>query len=322
MNQITLIFLSIIFGGVFGEAIESHAQFSLAKENYHTSFMSPIIVKGCTSFASSTIVTPDSNEKCLTIVDKIIFIPVGLVFGTFHGLIASIVIPGDDFSNGIKGGMIGFCIGPFLSYEMFAATRGVKNPLHKFYIKTGGNLTLTNYEDSQISPCFSIGMGRHYHLWNGIGLRGEISYGLRRFHLPAQKISYAYYFDRVVKTYDIDFSVGYINTSILLNFKILSLQKLNFYLSLGPSLSLAVRDATKFHFIREEENPDDFDFSYIEREGPLFGYPAMVYQLELQMGKWIWQIGFHNSVTDTDEIYPLDSNTRLRTVELSVGYKL
>jgi len=304
MNKITLIFLSIIFGGVFGEAIESHAQFSLAKENYHTSFMSPIIVKGCSSFASSTIVPPDSNEKCFTIVDKIIFIPVGIVFGTLHGLIASIVIPGDDFSNIIKGGMIGFCVGPFLSYEMFAAKRGVKNTLHKLYVKTGGNLTLTNYDDSQISPGFSIGMGRHYHLWNGIGLRGEISYGLRRFHLPAQKISYAYYFERVVKTYDIDFSVGYINTSILLNFKLLNLQKFNFYLSQGPSLSVAVRDDTKFHFLREEENPDDFDFGYImEEPGALFGYPAMVYQLELQRGHWIWQFSFHHSVTYTDQIF-------------------
>jgi hypothetical protein len=110
---------------------------------------------------------------------------------------------------------------------------------------------------------------------------------------------------------------------VLLNFKLLSLQKWNFYLSLGPSLSLAVRDATKFHFIREEENPDDFDFSYIMDEpGALFGYPAMVYQLELQRGHWIWQLGFHNSFYDTDDIYPLDSNARLRTWELSIGYKL
>ncbi len=136
-------------------------------------------------------------------------------------------------------------------------------------------------------------------------------------------ISYGYYFDRVVKCYDIDFSVGYINTSILLNFKISSLQKFNFYVSLGPSFSIAVHDATKFHFLKEEDNPDDFDFSYIMDEpNPLFGYPAMVYRLELQRGKWIGQLGFHHSVTDTDEICPLISKTRLRTLELNIGYKL
>jgi len=323
MNKIGFVFLSIILWGVFGGAIESRAQFSLYNQSHRSSFISSTINNESTLFPSSTLVPPDSNEKCLTIVDKIIFIPVGIVFGTFHGLIASIVIPGDDFSNGIKGGMIGFCIGPFLSYEMFAATRGVKNPLHKFYIKTGGILTVTNYDDSQIRPGYSIGIGRHYHLSDRFGLRGEVSYALRQFLLPSQKIQFSFYSERVVKCYDIDFSVGYINTSILLNFKLLSLQKFNFYITLGPSLSLAVRDDTKLHFLREEEDPDDFNFSYIMDEpGVLFGYPAMVYQLELQRGHWIWQLGFHHSVYDTDDIFPLDSNTRLRTFELSIGYKL
>jgi hypothetical protein len=317
MNKITLIFLSIIFWGVCGAAIECCAQFSFASENYHTSITCPIITKG--SFPS-TIVASDSNEKKLPLVDKIIFAPTGAVFGAFWGFAVGAVIS-RDFQNSIKGGLIGLSIGPFLTYEMFAAKRGIKNPLHKFYVKTGGNLTLTNYDDSQIMPDFSIGIGRLYHLRKGIGLRGEISYGLRRFHLPAQKISYAYYFDQVVKTYDIDFSVGYINTSILLNFKMFNLKKLNFHIALGPSLSLAVRDDTKFHFIREEDNPDDYDFSYVDREGPQSGYPAMFYQLELQMDHWMCQLGFHHSVYDTDEIYPLDSHTRLRTFELSVGYK-
>lgn len=322
MEMIKVLILSIIVILIWGDLKESCAQFSFTKESYYDSLISPIINKGATSFPSSTLVPPDSNEKRLTLVDKIIFAPTGVVFGAFWGFAVGAVIS-RDFPDGIKGGVMGLSIGPFLTYEMFAATRGVKNPLHKFYIKTGGVLTLTNYDDSHIRPGYSIGMGRHYHLSDRFGLRGDVSYALRQFLLPSQKISYAYYFKRVVKCYDINFSVGYINTSILLHFKMFSHQKLSFWLALGPSLSLAVRDDTKFHFLREEENPDDFDFSYIMDEpGVLFGYPAMAYQLELQRGKWIWQLGFHHSVYDTDEIYPLISKTRMRTFELSIGYKM
>jgi hypothetical protein len=60
----------------------------------------------------------------------------------------------------------------------------------------------------------------------------------------------------------------------------------------------------------------------MDEPGALFGYPAMAYQLELQRGKWIWQLGFHHSVYDTDEIFPLISKTRMRTLELSFGYQL
>lgn len=322
MNKIGFVFLSIILWGVFEGAIESRAQFSLDNQSHRSSFISSTIPNESTLFPSSPLVPPDSNEKRLTLVDKIIFAPTGAVFGALWGFMVGAVIS-RDFPDGIKGGVMGLSIGPFLTYEMFAAKRGIKNPLHKFYVKTGGNLTLTNYSDSKIETGYSIGIGRHYHLSDRFGLRGEVSFALRQFLLPSQKINYAYYFKRVVKCYDINFSVGYINTSILLNYKMFSRQKLNFYLALGPSLSLAVHDATKFHFLREEENPDDFDFSYIMDEpGPLFGYPAMTYQLELQTGHWLLQLGFHHSVYDTDEIYPLDSNSRLRTFELSVGYKM
>jgi hypothetical protein len=325
MDKIKILSLSIIVILIVGELKECHAQFSLAKENYHPSLISPIITKGSSSL---TIVSPDSNEKRITSLDKTVNVPLGIIIGTLCGVVIGGAIPSDysveKFSNFIKGGLIGASMGPFYTFEIMSLSRGVKNPSHKWCFTAGANIILPNYEEALFKAGYSIGIGRHYHLSDRVGLRGDVSYSLRQFILPSQKIRYIlHYSERVVKCNDIDFSVGYINTSTLLEFKILSLQEFDFYLALGPSLSLTVRNDTKFHFLNEEENPDDFDFHYIiDEPDPLFGYPAMVYQLELQRGHWIWQLGFHHSVYDTDEIFPLDSNTRLRTFELSVGYKL
>jgi len=315
MDKFRFLILSIIVILIFDDLTEGQTQFSFANEICHTSCISP------------TQAINDSTEKQLTAIDKILNVPIGIAIGSMCGFVLGAVIPVDyeteRYSNSAKGLLIGASMGPFYTFEIMLMSKGVKNPSHKLCFKAGGNITLTNYEDALSKAGYSFGFGRHYHLSDRLGLRGEVSYSLRQFLLPSQKIRYSYYSERVVKCYDIDFSVGYINTSILLNFKLLNLQKFNFYLSLGPSLSLAVRDATKFHFIREEENPDDFDFSYIMDEpGALFGYPAMVYQLELQRGHWIWQFSFHHSVTYTDQIFPLKCNSRLSTFELSIGYKL
>lgn len=327
MEKIKILILSIIVILICGVLKECHAQFSFASENYHPSYMSPNIAKVSASFASSAFVPPDSNEKRLTSLDKIMNVPLGIIIGTLCGVVIGGAMPSDysseKFANFIKGGLIGASIGPFYTFEIMSMSKGVKNPSHKWYFRAGGNIILPNYQDALFKAGYSIGIGRHYHLSDRFGLRGDVSYSLRQFILPSQKIRFSFYSERVVKCYDIDFSVGYINTSIFLNFKLLNLQKFNFYLSFGPSLSVAVRDNTKFHFLREEENNDDFDFDYImEEPGALFGYPAMVYQLELQRGHWIWQFRFHHSVTYTNQIFPLMCNSRLSTFELSIGYKL
>lgn len=315
MDKIKILSLSIIVILIVGDLKECLAQCSLADESCHT------------LFKSSTQALKDSTEKRLTSLDKTMNVPFGIIIGTLCGVVLGGAIPTDysldRFANFIKGGLIGASVGPFYTFEIMSLSKGIKNPFHKWCFKAGANIILPNYEDALFKAGYSIGIGRHYHLSDRVGLRGDVSYSLRQFILPSQKIRYFYSSERVVKCYDIDFSVGYINTSILLDFKILSLQEFDFYLALGPSLSLAAIDETKFHFLNEEESSDDFDFDYIMDEpGPLFGYPAMLYQLELQRGKWIWQLAFHNSALDTDEIYPLISKTRLRTFEFSVGYLL
>ena len=315
MDKIKILSLSIIVILIVGDLKECLAQCSLADESCHT------------LFKSSTQALKDSTEKRLTSLDKTVNVPLGIIIGTLCGAVIGGAIPSDysseKFANFVKGGLIGASMGPFYTFEIMSLSKGVKNPSHRWCFNAGANIILPNHEDALFKAGYSIGIGRHYHLSDRVGLRGEVTYALRQFLLPSQKIRYSYASERMVKSYDIDFSVGYINTSILLNFKLLSLQKFNFYITLGPSLSLAAREDTKFHFLNEEENPDDFDFDYIMDEpGPLFGYPAMFYQLELQRGKWIWQLGFQNSMMDTDEIYPLISKTRMRTFEFRIGYKL
>jgi hypothetical protein len=327
MEKIKILILSCSVILVFGDSIESHAQFSYANENCHDSLMPPPLSNWSFSALSSVTSQKDTNEKRLTTVEKILNVPIGIVIGSLCGFVIGGAIPSDyspeKLANFIKGGLIGAFAGPFVNYEIMSAMKGAKNPLNKWYFKAGGNIIIPNYEDAIIKMGYSIDIGRAFPLNGIIALQGELGYQARQFSLSSQRILFATMVSREIRYCDIDFSVGYIDISLLLNFKLFRWRKSTLSIALGPSLAIEVFDNTKYHLIKVEEDHNDFDFIYIDDEpDPLFGYPALLYKLEFQRNHWIWQLGFHHSVTYTDEIYPLISNTRLRTFELSIGYKL
>lgn len=327
MDKIKIVILSIIAALVFGSSMESHAQFSFVNDSCHASLMSSNFNKWSFSLSSPTFVQHDGNKQGLTTFEKILNVPLGMLFGSFAGYLIGTSLPSDrsveNLANRIKGGLIGAFAGPYVNYEIMSVMKGVKNPLNYWSLNAGANMILPNYDDTTYRTGYSFGISRYYPLSSSFTLQGELGFQTRQFKLASRRILYSTFGFRQIRNCDINFSVGYIDMSLLLNVKALTFRRSTLSIALGPSLAIEVFDNTDFHLIKIEDDQDDFDFVYIDDEpDPLFGYPAMLYKLELQHGHWIWQFGFHHSLIYTDEIYPLVSNTRLRTFELNIGYKL
>ena len=322
MNKIGFVFLSIIFLGILGGAIDSHAQLSFVNEDCYVSFIIPAVDSKLSLPPLTAFARQDSNEKRLTTFDKILNIPIGIVIGSLCGAAIGTAIPENNLGNTIKGFLIGASIGPFFTFETMSMSKKASNPLHKWRFKAGGNITFSNYHNTRLKVSYTLGIGRQYHLSKRISLSGEVFYTQRMFNLRSQKLCYAYY-SKNVKSYDIDFSVSYISTSVQLNFKLTNLKNFNVGISLGPSLSFVVQDNTEFYFIRDEMNQDDFDFIYQTDEPThIFGYPGIIFSLEFEYKKLLVIPTLHQAAIYTHQIFPLEDETKLTSFELNLGVKL
>lgn len=328
MKKIIIFMFPICIFSAVGGARESHAQIDSIKECGYISLLKyPSLNNNLPVSSAVTFAPASADRKGLTTFEKILNVPLGIILGSFTGYIIGSSISSTDeeqqLVNRIKGVLIGAFAGPFVNYEILLAMKNEGYRSNRWYLKAGGNLIFPNHDDAVWKPGYSIGLSDYFPLSRSFGLQGDFTYQSRHFRLPNQKILYSMLGYKKVKSHDINFWVGYLDISLLLDLKLLTYREATLNLAIGPSLAIELHDNTTFHFIREEDQLDDWDFRYIMTDPEaLFGYPAITFKLALQRKNWLWQLGFHHSVYDTDEIYPLDSNSRLRTFELSVGYKL
>ena len=322
MEKIMILILAVITILVLGDSIQSYAQLSFANEDCYVSFIIPTVDSKLSLPPLTAFARQDSNEKGLTTFDKILNIPIGIAIGSLCGTAIGAAIPENNFDNAIKGLLIGASIGPFFTFETMSMSKKASNPLHKWRFKAGGNITFSNYHNTRLKVGYTLGVGRQYHLASRISLSGEVFYTQRMFNLRSQKLCYAYH-SKNVKSYDIDFSVSYISTSVQLNFKLTNLKNFNVGISLGPSLSFVMQDNTKFYFIRDEMNQNDFDFIYqTDEPSHIFGYPGIIFSLEFEYKKLLIIPTLHQAAIYTHQIFPLEDETKLTSFELNLGVKL
>ncbi|HEX9975331.1 MAG TPA: hypothetical protein VGD14_24980, partial [bacterium] len=184
MEKIKISILSFTVILVLGGAMESYAQFSFAGDSCRTSFLYSAFNKGSSSLPSTTFTLHAADKEGLTTFEKILNVPLGILFGSFAGFLIGNSLPPDHSDerlfNGIKGGLIGAFAGPFVNYEILSAMKGARNPLNKWYFKAGGNIILPNYEDVIFKPGYSIGISRYFPLSNIISLQGNFTYQARQ----------------------------------------------------------------------------------------------------------------------------------------------
>ena len=124
-------------------------------------------------------------------------------------------------------------------------------------MKTGINLTSSNHHDTEMENGFLLSVLRSYSLGRHTELRGEAGYSLRRFSLPAQTFLYASLGGYRKFFGEVNFSVGYFDTSLLFSYRNRLHQHFFYNVSTGPSLSVVVttRRHTIFRVWRKTRNP-------------------------------------------------------------------
>lgn len=277
------------------------------------------------------IVHNDKPKREFTVIDKASSIFIGVVLGGFSGavigtLLGNLRAYNDEFTDIMRGVLIGGSVGPFLLYEDWARIKGVRFPMNTWYIVSGGNVTFSNYEAADLRLGYSGGIGRNYCLSDRVYLQGEASYNHRRFLLPSQRIFYGYFGRSELWHGDVDFSVAYIDIAFLTKVRVATFDKARLHASLGPALSVQILEKTDYN-IRQREDIENFlsaryVFAYIADEPGLTDpFVSLKAAIELEAGKLLLKASLNSALYHSDQIFPLINETRLHTVVLSMGYR-
>lgn len=277
------------------------------------------------------IVHNDKPKREFTVIDKASSIFIGVVLGGFSGAVIGTLLGdlrayNDEFADIMRGVLIGGSVGPFLLYEDWARRKGVRFPMNTWYVVSGGNMTFSNYEATDLRLGYSGGIGRNYRLSDRVYLQGEASYNHRRFLLPSQRIFYGYFGRSELWHGDVDFSVAYIDIAFLTKVRVATFDKARLHASLGPALSVQILEKTDYN-IRQREDIENFlsaryVFAYIADEPGLTDpFVSLKAAIELEAGKLLLKASLNSALYHSDQIFPLINETRLHTVVLSMGYR-
>lgn len=277
------------------------------------------------------IVHNDKPKREFTVIDKASSIFIGVVLGGFSGAVIGTLLGdlrayNDEFADIMRGVLIGGSVGPFLLYEDWARRKGVRFPMNTWYVVSGGNMTFSNYEATDLRLGYSGGIGRNYRLSDRVYLQGEASYNHRRFLLPSQRIFYGYFGRSELWHGDVDFSVAYIDIAFLTKVRVATFDKARLHASLGPALSVQILEKTDYN-IRQREDIENFlsaryVFAYIADEpGQTDPFVSLKATIELEAGKLLLKASLNSALYHSDQIFPLINETRLHTVVLSMGYR-
>ncbi|MDZ7261731.1 MAG: PorT family protein, partial [candidate division KSB1 bacterium] len=282
------------------------------------------------SIQAQTLPKQKSKEK-FTPIDKVLSICTGVFFGAFVGGTIGSLIGDSEAYNGeyvdiARGGLIGAGILPFLLYESWAKSKGVRYPLNIWYAVAGGNTTFSNHKATNLRLGYSFGIGRNYHLSDRVYLQGEAIFNRRKLFFPLQRIRYETLGTDQLWQSDVDFSVAYIDIALLTRVRVFSFMKARLNFALGPAMSVQVLEKTDYNILDRESIETDsrmmYDFVYIDEEpnatSPFFG---LVTAIELEAGKFLLKASLNWALHTSNQIYPLLNETKLHTLMFSLGYR-
>jgi hypothetical protein len=273
----------------------------------------------------------EKQKDEFTSSDKALSIFAGVAFGALAGGIIGGLI-GDsqaymgEFTDIVRGGLIGASILPFLIYEDWARIKGVRYPLNTWYAVFGSNATFSNYETANLRLGYSLGVGRNYRLSSRVFLQGEAILNERRFFLPLQRILYNTGATIQLWHSDVDFSVAYVDVALMTKVRVLTFDKAKLSVALGPAMSVQVLEKTDYN-IHQRENVGrgtlvEYDFGYIDDEpGSTTPFAGLVTAIEFESGKLLLKARLNRALFASNQIFPLVNETRLHTLMFSLGYR-
>lgn len=273
----------------------------------------------------------ENRKEKFTSSDKVLSVFAGVAFGALAGGIIGGLI-GDsqaymgEYTDIVRGGLIGASTLPFLLYESWARIKGVQYPLNTWYAVFGSNMTFSNYEAASPRLGYSLGIGRNYHLSNRVDLQGEMIFNKRRFFLPLQRIHYGTFATNQLWHSDVDFSVAYVDVTLLTKVRVLTFDKTGLSLALGPAMSVQVLEKTDYNIRQREEVVSgtlvEYDFGYIDDEpGSTTPFAGVVTAIVLESDKLLFKASLNRTLFASNQIFPLVNETQLHTLMFSLGCK-
>jgi len=257
----------------------------------------------------------------------LIGVPLGYLVGRILGPIASSKRY-DNAIHGARGGGVGMAVMPFIHYEISRHRHGISNIRNRSAFCFGTNFTYPDYDDAQIQPGFSAGLNRYYYLSNKMDILYGMYYSHHRFRIPEKIIKYnqLYYMwgEYISKPKDILYSAYYLDLLVLMNYKF-GTENGHFNLGIGPFIStqLACKnnyDRSSNDKIRGYELDDEYDYFYNENATGMVSYIGYAINAGILFNRFIIQCKYTNAFYKTDHLYAISPNTKLRSIELSLGF--
>jgi Outer membrane protein beta-barrel domain len=317
----TALVLSLIEGTALSYAqVESHQHISSSLPNRANTLLT-----AGNFFAGQAALGQEKGESRCTTREIIFSIAIGTVFGSMLGAGGGALIGNDNMASGFRGALIGASTFPFMVYEDLCRQKKVSQGTNSWRFRSGAGFTYTNYAEAKTAPGFLFGVSRDYGLGTHTSLRGGIAYEQRKFRLQNQKLLYTSMSGNRIRYENIDFSVGYVSTALMLAYQTPIPKNFVCSFSLGPSISVPVTDKTRYEFLREEDfvafNPD-YDFVFQgEEPGVTWCYPALNMALAFESKNIILETSLKLAAIGTHQIFPLVDRTKLNTLDLMIGYK-
>ena len=269
----------------------------------------------------------ESAERRFKTHDKVIGAMIGLPFGIFLGVVAGTLID-DDFEGGLTGATIGMMVGPFLTYEMMAHTKGAPPQTH-WSVLSGANLALTGVPRMQRDLGVSFGLNRDYFLLKSLDLRLGLGFHTRRFSASRLNLLFITPISTEFHIRALNFEVSFIDVSPIFVSSVFRSNASEIRVLYGLSLSVVVQDRRQFHVLsrqeydREEDEdlPIDYTLS-TENTSSIFSYPNLEFGVEFSKRRFIAVTIFKWNFAKAELLSPIQETIRLNTIELGVGYKL
>ncbi len=262
------------------------------------------------------------TESTPTVVADFTF---GAVAGAVLGVLISAPLEGDELVDALRGAMIGGMTLPFVLHEIGRKLRSKNTKRGSFNVKIGTGYTFPNCANAKTHAGITLGLGRLYQIGKHTGIRAEVVYATRKFSQSSYSEAYPAPDPRRYRHTKVDFSVGYIETALLFEVRLLRSQRVSLLFALGPSNSVVVLDHSHFETTDTPNAPTSSQECHVahqyEEPAESWFYPSLNLGLIAESHHVMLGIGFKRALYGSQQIARLDDHSRFNSLEVTAGYK-
>ncbi|MEK7726864.1 MAG: outer membrane beta-barrel protein [candidate division KSB1 bacterium] len=221
--------------------------------------------------------------------------------------------------------MIGATTFPFAMHEIGRTLRSNHTKRGSFGVKVGVGYTYANCTSAKTRAGITLGLSRLYQIGKHTGVRAEVIYATRKFSQSTYSEAYPKPDPRRFRHTRVDFSVGYIETALLFEVRLLRSRRASLLFVLGPSNSVVVYDQSHFEITDTPNAPTSSQECYLAHQydepSESWFYSSLNLGLTTESHHVMLGIGFKRALYGSQQIARLDDHSRFNSLEVTAGYK-